>query len=118
MSVSPLEIYVGAQYTTTVYRRTGVQNATIVPIPMGFQARMTFKSKFGDPFTPLVLTSSPAAGLTIDYANGQIAVYIGATVTAAYPVGLALVWRLDIYDPLNADADIFLGSGDIVVKAF
>lgn len=117
MACSPgsLVIHRGAELSTTAYRRLKDQ-VTVVPIPAGFQARMTFTAKFGDTFTPLVLTSSPAAGLTINYALGQIAIYIGATVTAAYPVGLQLNWRLDIYDPLNANADVFLGSGTATVE--
>ena len=33
------------------------------------------------------------------------------------PVGLVVCWVLEIYDPLNPDAVVFLGKGDASVSA-
>lgn len=112
---SSLVIHKGYELSTTAYRRLADQ-VTVVPIPGTFQARMTFTAKYGDAFAPLVLTSSPAAGLTINYALGSVAILVGATVTAAFALGLQLNWELGIYDPANPDTVIFLGSGTAVVE--
>ena len=107
----------GFEYSATAYRRTGPNNTTVIPIPTGMEARMTFTPKYGDVVTPWTLTSNPPGGLTIDYPDGEIAIYMGATFTATLPVGLALCWVLDIYDPLNPDAVVFLGTADASVSA-
>lgn len=113
---NPLVLHKGFEFSTTAYRRLKDQ-VTVVPIPTTFEARMTFTAKFGDTFTPLVLTSNPAAGLTLNRPLGSIAIYIGATVTAALTLGLQLNWELNIYDPLNPDAVVFLGSGTATVES-
>ena len=72
---------------------------------------MIFTPTFDLAVAPWTLTSSPPAGLTIDYADGSIAIYIGATFTATLPAGLRFCWTLSVYDPLNPDSVIFLGGG-------
>lgn len=113
--VAQLVIRQGDEFTSTAYRRAANQT-TIIPIPVGFEARMNFAPRYDSPSATIALTSSPAAGLTIDYANGAIAIYVGATVTELLAANVPLVWQIDIYDPLNPDAVIFLGSGTAVVK--
>jgi len=113
---SPLVIRQDAEFSITAYRRLADQ-VTVVPIPSTFEARMKFTPKFSDGFTSFVLTSNPAAGLTLNRALGQVAIYIGATVTVTYPVGLQFEWILEIYDPVTPDSVVFLGEGTAVVKA-
>jgi len=107
----------GFEYSATAYRRSGPNNTIVVPIPTGFEAKMTFTPKYADVVTPWTLTSSPPAGLTIDHPNSEIAIYMGATFTDTLPVGLVVCWVLEIYDPLNPDAVVFLGKGDASVSA-
>lgn len=114
---SPLIIHKGAEFSTTALRRTAAcDGGAVVAIPSGFEARMIFSLQYGPMTEVFTLTSDPAAGLTIDYAHGMISIYYGATQTAALTAGIALTWVLEIYDPLNADAVIFLGSGTAVVQ--
>lgn len=110
-----LVIRQGDEFTSTAYRRAS-NKTTVIAIPAGFQARMNFAPRYDSDTPTIALTSSPAAGLTIDYANGAIAIYIGAIATALLVANTPLVWQIEIYDPLNADAVVFLGEGTAVVK--
>lgn len=111
-----LTIHQGDEFSTTAYRRLGTNNDIINPIPSGFQARMKFAPRFDSVSSTLTLTSSPAAGLTINNANGSIAIYIGATQTVSLVPGVQLQWTLEMYDPAHADTVVFLGSGTATVK--
>jgi hypothetical protein len=117
MSSPSIVIRQGYEYSSTAYRRTGPGNATVVPIPTGFEAKMIFTPTYDASPVPWTLTSSPPAGLTIDYPDGQIAIYMGATFTASLPLGLRFCWQLQIYDPLNPDAVVFLGNGSGIVSS-
>lgn len=112
---SALVLRQGREFTSTAYRRSGANNDIVQPIPGTFQARMRFAPRY-DGSDVLLLTSSPAAGLTINYAAGSIAIYIGATLTAALNANVKLVWDLEMYDPVTPDSVIFLGSGTAVVE--
>lgn len=105
----------GDEFSATALRRTKPCDGDIIPIPTGFEARMRFATQFGTPVNVFTLTSSPPAGLTIDYANGSIAIYYGATQTALLTPKEALAWQLEIYDPLNADTVVLLGKGTAYV---
>lgn len=112
-----LIIHKGAEFSTTALRRTAAcDGGAVIPIPTGFEARMIFRATFGSMAVVFTLTSSPAAGLTIDYPDGSIAIYYGATQTALLTANESLTWVLEAYDPLNLDAVVFLGSGAAVVK--
>lgn len=110
-----LTIRQGDEFTSTAYRRAKDQ-VTVIVIPVGFEARMKFAPRYDSATSTISLTSNPAAGLTLNRAAGSIAIYIGATVTAALVANVPLVWQIEIYDPLNPDAVVFLGEGTAVVK--
>lgn len=113
-TAGPLVIHQGAEFTSTAYRRAKNQT-TIIPIPVGFEARMRIARDYVGAPVIMTLTSSPANGLTINYALGEIAIYLGATVTLPLDPDQKLKWEIDIYDPLNPDAVVFLGSGSASV---
>lgn len=111
----PLLIRQGREFSSTAFRR-GENQTTVVPIPAGFEARMKFAPRFDSATSTFALTSSPAAGLTINYAAGEIAIYIGAVATALLNPNVQLLWDIEIYDPLNSNAIVYLGSGTAVVR--
>lgn len=113
-STAQLSLRRGTEFTSTAKRRSGPGGQTVVAIPAGWQARMRFAADYSTA-AEFTLTSSPAAGLTINYPQGTIAIYIGATVVTALLLN-AYVWELDIYDPLVPNSVVFLGSGTAIVK--
>lgn len=106
----------GYEFTSTAFRRSGSNNSLVVQIPTGYEARMAFAPRYDSATPTIVLTSSPAAGLTLNRTAGSIAILIGATVTADLDPNVPLVWDLSIYDPTNPDTVIFLGSGTASVS--
>lgn len=66
---------------------------TAVQVLTGWDARMMIRTTRDATGSPLVsLTSSPAAGLTINGPAGQVTAHIAATVTSAY------TWVNGVYD--------------------
>lgn len=109
-----LVIQQGREFSSTAYRRAD-DAVTVIPIPAGYEARMKFAARY-DGSGSISLSSSPVDGLVINYALGEIAIYIGAVETALLNANVKLVWDLEIYDPLVANTVIFLGSGTAVVE--
>lgn len=116
MTPSTITIRQGYEFTSTAYRRMGADNSLVVQIPTGYEARMAFAPRYDSTTPAIVLTSSPAAGLTLNRTAGSIAILIGATVTAGLDSNVPLVWDLSIYDPANPDTVVFLGSGTASVS--
>jgi hypothetical protein len=116
LTTGHLTIHQGAEFSSTAYRRAKNQT-TIIPIPVGFEARMRFARDYTGAPVMFTLTSSPAAGLTINYVLGEIAIYLGATVTLPLDPSEKLKWEIEIYDPLDPDVIVFLGSGSASVCA-
>ena len=65
----------------------------------GWQARMQVRETHASATTLLSLTSSPAAGITIDASLGKVTIEASATATAALPAPLAAVYDIEIVSP-------------------
>lgn len=107
-----LVINQGREFTSTAYRRAA-NRTTVIPIPAGFEARM----KFARGAVHLLTLDSPAGGLTIDYALGEIAIYLGATITLPLQPTDNVQWDIEVYDPLLPNVVVFLGRGTAVIRA-
>lgn len=65
----------------------------------GWQARMQVRETHASATTLLSLTSTPAAGITIDAALGKVTLEANAATTAALPAPLAAVYDVELVSP-------------------
>ena len=109
-----LTIRTGATFTKTwIY-----MDRDKVPITLSeYEARMMIRERIEDTAVLVSLTSSPAAGITLEnnFSVGQIDVRIGADVTEllAFDRG---VYDLEIYKPADLAEVIPLVDGAVILK--
>lgn len=104
-----LVIYQGATFTASFFYR---QDDKVTPINLtGMQVRLRVAPRFDSATSSFLLTSSPAAGLTVIPTLGQIDARISALLTAPLNANVELLYDLDIYDPLDTSSVTRLISG-------
>lgn len=112
-----LRLEEGATYRRTFAR---IDDADGTPIPLtGYTARLEIRKARGDTTdaAALALTSTPAAGLTVDTAGGLVTVTITDEQTDALPGSLD--GRRGVYDVLLTHSDgsrLRLVEGDVILS--
>lgn len=94
---------------------TDQPDLTATPINLtGYTARLQVRRRPGDPSTPvLALTSTPAAGLTIDAVAGAIDARAAPAQTQVIPAG-SWWWELEVTNTVDTYT---LADGPLKVKA-
>lgn len=113
---SLLVIIQGATFNASFFYR---ENDKVTPINLGtLQARLRIAPRFDSPTSTFVLTSSPAAGLTLDPANGAILARISALLTQPLNANVPMLYDLELYDPLDlTNVNRLISGGQIEVRA-
>lgn len=87
----------GLTFERTAYWRLK-DRITVVDLT-GLSARLQIRDGADNPVVLVSLTSTPAAGLTVNGALGSVAIRIGANVMSTLPVDGDLEYGLELYDP-------------------
>lgn len=104
----------GSTFERTIYRRERDQ---VTPVPLtGMDARMQIRDGIDNTTYLVLLTSSPAAGLTVNGPLGQVDIRIGADVTAALPTDADLVYDIEMVDQVDPTEVLRLLEGRVRVS--
>jgi len=80
----------------------------------GWEARLHIRETIAGPLLK-ALTSSPAAGITVTAAAGQLDILLTPAETEALGITLG-VYELELYKPADATKDQRLLEGEVIVK--
>lgn len=104
----------GSTFERTIYRREADR---VTPEPLtGMNARMQIRDGIDNTAILVSLTSSPAAGLTVNGPLGQVDIRIGADVTATLPTDGDLVYDIEMVDQVDPTEVLRLLEGEIRVS--
>lgn len=97
----------GARYERTII----VKDSEGVAIDLtGREAKLTVKPRYSSEKEVLVLTSEPAAGLTLTHDEGKIALVITSEQSEALPLDFFGEVKIEVFEDPDLDQDRVLGG--------